>query len=103
MNVSSIGTTQTQALASLFSYLNSTSSTSSTSDTSSTTDLASDTLSISSQAQAMSQVQGSDPFQTDFANLGKLIQSGDLAGAQKAYAAMQQKMQANQPAGSGSV
>jgi ribosomal protein S20 len=50
------------------------------------------------QAQFM---QGAQQFQTDFSSLGSALQSGDLAGAKKAYAALQNDIQANQPVGGG--
>jgi hypothetical protein len=90
MNISSVGASQSLDLTALLAKLKSAKSTSGTDTTTS------DTLSLSVQAQLLSGTQGSNPFQTDFENLGKLIDSGDLAGAKKAFAAMQAKMQAHQ-------
>jgi hypothetical protein len=91
MNVSSVGAAQSLDYLSLLSTRSRTSASGSSS-----ADSTADTLSLSLQALMMSsQAQGTNPFQTDFDNLGSLIQSGDLEGAKKAYAAMQEKLQAH--------
>lgn len=90
MILSSVGASQSLDLISLMTTKRSGSSGGSTD-----TDATSDSLTLSLSAQVLSQAQGSNPFQTDFDNLGSLIDSGDLAGAKKAYAAMQAKMQAH--------
>lgn len=82
----------------LISLLN-TSSGTDTNPISSVLDNQADTLSISSQGQWTSRAQSSNPFKTDFDQLGKLIASGDLAGAKKAFAAMQAKMKAHKQGG----
>lgn len=88
MNISSVGASQSLDLMALLSKKRRT-STSGANDTDATTD----TLSLSMQAQVLAQSQGANPFRADFENLGKLIDSGDLDGAKKAYAAMQEKLQ----------
>ncbi|MBI1754014.1 MAG: hypothetical protein HY014_10035 [Acidobacteria bacterium] len=97
MTVSAIGSSQSLDLVSLLATKRRASST----GASSGGDAATDSLSLSLTAQAMARPQGSNPFQTDLENLGKLIDSGDLSGAKKAYAALQEKMQAHRPAEGG--
>lgn len=99
MNISGLGASSIQAL--YLKALQGTSSSSST-DLSSllATDTGSDTLDISSLGQWALRTENGNPFQADFENLGELIDAGDLEGARSAYAAMQEKLQANQGAGS---
>jgi len=42
---------------------------------------------------------GNDPFSTDISAVSKALQSGDLSGAQSAFATLQQDLQANAPQG----
>ena len=94
MNISSVGASNSLDLISLLSKQ----SRSSGSGSSTGTDATSDSVSLSMQAQFM---QGAQQFQTDFQDLGSKIQSGDLEGAKKAYAAMQDKIKGHQPPGGG--
>jgi soluble cytochrome b562 len=94
MNISSVGASSSLDLISLLSKQ----SRSSGSGGSTGSDPTSDSVSLSMQAQFM---QGAQQFQTDFNSLGSALQSGDLAGAKKAYSALQNDIQANQPAGGG--
>jgi len=100
MSISPIGASSVSALT-LSKLLGSSSSSSSTDDLSSLLGISQDTLSISPEAQWMNRSQGSNPFKTDFDNLGSLIQSGDITSAKKAYAAMLEKMQAHSSAQNG--
>ena len=94
MNISSVGASNSLDLISLLTKQ----SRSSGSGGSTSTDPTSDSVSLSMQAQFM---QGAQQFQTDFSSLGSALQSGDLSGAKKAYTALQNDIQANQPAGGG--
>jgi soluble cytochrome b562 len=94
MNISSVGASNSLDLISLLSKQ----SRSSGSGSSTGTDATSDSVSLSMQAQFM---QGAQQFQTDFQDLGSKIQSGDLEGAKKAFAAMQDKIKGHQPPGGG--
>jgi soluble cytochrome b562 len=94
MTISSVGASNSIDLISLLSKQ----SRSSGSGSSTGADATSDSVSLSMQAQFM---QGAQQFQTDFSSLGSALQSGDLAGAKKAYSALQNDIQANQPAGGG--
>ena len=94
MNISSVGASNSLDLISLLSKQ----SRSSGSGGSTGSDPTSDSISLSMQAQFM---QGAQQFQTDFQDLGSKIQSGDLEGAKKAYAAMQDKIKGHQPPGGG--
>ena len=94
MNISSVGSSNSLDLISLLSKQ----SRSRGSGGSTGSDPTSDSVSISMQAQFM---QGAQQFQTDFKDLGSKIQSGDLEGAKKAYATMQDKIQGHQPPGGG--
>ena len=91
MSISSIGACDTQAL-SLIARLGKSSDSTTSDSLLSLLDTGSDSLSISTQGQWMSRTQDTNPFKTDFDNLGSLISSGDLEEAQAAYAAMQAKM-----------
>lgn len=94
MNISSVGASNSLDLISLLSKR----SRSSGSGGSTGSDPTSDSVSLSMQAQFM---QGAQQFQTDFQDLGSKIQSGDLEGAKKAYAAMKDKIKGHQPPGGG--
>ena len=93
MNISSVSSSsQMQELLALLAPSAKSSASSSDSALSSLLGSQSDSLSISPDGQRMSKSQGSDPFKADLENLGKLIDSGDLAGAKKAFATMKEKM-----------
>ena len=98
MSISSIGALNVQAL-NLISRLGTSSNSASSDDLITLLGSQSDSLSVSALGQWASRSQASNPFKTDFDNLGSLIASGDLEGAQKAYDAMQEKMQALQGTG----
>jgi hypothetical protein len=93
--LSSLGASNVQAV-NLVSLLNGSSSDTSNDALSTSLGSQADSLTLSSQGQWASRAQGANPFKTDFEALGKLIDSGDLAGAKKAFAAMTAKMQAHQ-------
>ena len=79
MKITSVTTSSVQAL-----YLQTLLGSSSSSEddaTDSTVQDSSDILDLSSVAQWANRSQASNPFQTDFENLGTLISQGDLAGA----------------------
>jgi hypothetical protein len=94
MNISSVAASNSLDLISLLSKQ----SRSSRTGGGTGSDPTSDSVSLSMQAQFM---QGAQQFQTDFQNLGSKIQSGDLEGAKKAYAVMQDKIKGHQPPGGG--
>jgi hypothetical protein len=52
----------------------------------------SDSLDISSQGQWASRTSGKTSFRADMAHLGRLLEAGDVGGAQAAFAAMQGKL-----------
>jgi hypothetical protein len=93
--LSSLGASNVQAV-NLISLLNRSNTDTSNDALSTSLDSQADSLTLSSQGQWASRAQGANPFKTDFEALGKLIDSGDLAGAKKAFAAMMAKMQAHQ-------
>ena len=97
MTVSSIGSSSS-AQSLYLQYLQSLlGSSSAGSDVlSSLQDDSSDSLSISPQAQWMSQNQSSNPLKADMDKLGQLIQSGDISGAKDAFAKIQEHLQAHQ-------
>jgi len=101
MDISTLSTLGSSGVSAL-TLLQSLSSSSTTSDAlSSILDSGSDTVSISSQGQWTARAQEGNPFKADLANLGTLIQSGDLEGAKKAFAAMKAKMKSHQDQDSG--
>lgn len=97
--LSTLGSSSVQATQ-LLALLSASSGGTSSDSSSAVSGIQSDSVSISAAGQSISDAQGPASFMTDFNNLGTLISSGDLAGAKKALAAMQAKMQANQPSGS---
>lgn len=99
MSITSIGSYDIQALGLISQLGKSSSASSSSEDLFSLLGAQQDSLSISAQGQWMARTQENNPFKTDFDNLGDLISSGDLEGAQKAYAAMQEKMGGAQGSG----
>ncbi|HPS67384.1 MAG TPA: hypothetical protein PLA48_06005 [Holophaga sp.] len=92
MSITSIGSYDIQALGLISQLGKSSSASSSSEDLFSLLGAQQDSLSISTQGQWLARTQEDNPFKTDFDELGGLISSGDLEGAQKAYAAMQEKM-----------
>jgi hypothetical protein len=98
MSVSAIGASPVQSLVP-YNYLTAPSSASSSSNSSTST---ADSVSLSTQAQLLAGIQGSGAsptaqgggsFQQDMAQLGQMVNSGDLSGAQSLYQSMQAKMQ----------
>ena len=99
MDISSVGTSS--SLKELLAMLGVTTTSSTTSmDAESLTSLSStgsDSLEISSAGQSMS--ADANPLKADMEQLGKLIESGDLEGAQQLYETIKERMQAHQAGG----
>lgn len=99
MDISSVSTSS--SLKELLAMLGVTTTTGTTdTDAESLTSLSStgsDSLEISSAGQAMS--ADANPLKADMEQLGKLIESGDIEGAQKLYETIKERMQAHQDEG----
>jgi len=94
MSVSSVSSSSSSYLQQMLALLASSGSSTTQSLLESASGSDTDTVSFSVTGLALA-ARGADPFKSDFDNLGSLIASGDLEGAQEAYAAMQEKMQSH--------
>lgn len=94
MSVSSVSSSSTSSNLQQLMALMASSASSTESLFASSSDSNSDSVSFSITGMTLA-ARGSDPFKTDFDNLGDLISSGDLEAAQEAYAAMAEKMQSH--------
>jgi hypothetical protein len=56
----------------------------------------SESLSLSSQSQCLSRIQGANPFHVDWENLGSLIDSGNREGVKRALSDWRSRMQSPQ-------